>query len=186
MGAKALKNPLDSWIYQEILYEVKPDVIIELGSAAGGSTLFFAHLLQIMGKGVVVSIDVDRSRYTIGDHDNIVPITGHSASPEVIERVSEICEGNNAIVFHDADHRKASVLRDLENYARFVQVGSYIIVEDGIVDLFRPTDGFEFFEEGPLPAVEEFVKRNSDFVIDSTRERYIATYNPKGFLKRIR
>ena len=67
MGVRALKNPFDAWIYQEIIYEVKPDVIVEIGSAEGGSTLFFANLLDLLGSGTVVSVDIDseRERYIL-------------------------------------------------------------------------------------------------------------------------
>jgi cephalosporin hydroxylase len=65
MGVKALKNPLDAWIYQEIIYEVKPDFVIEIGSFNGGSTLYLANLLDIIGSGSVISIDIDRSRFQV-------------------------------------------------------------------------------------------------------------------------
>ena len=79
------------------------------------------------------------------------------------------------------------VLEDLELYSRLVSVGSYFVVEDGIVDLFHSEDGFGFRENepGPLAAVEEFVRHHPEFIVDTSRERYILTYNPKGFLKRV-
>jgi cephalosporin hydroxylase len=67
-----------------------------------------------------------------------------------------------------------------------VSVGSYLIVEDGVMDLFRPGDGIGTFAPGPLWAIERFVRENTDFVVDQARERYLMTYNPKGFLKRVR
>lgn len=185
MGVKALKNPLDAWIYQEIIYEVKPDVIVELGSAEGGSTLYLAGLLELMGHGTVVSVDHDRSRYSV-KHDRIITVTGLTSSEQTIAQVAAICEGRSVLVIHDADHHRNQVFKDLEAYAPLVSVGSYFIVEDGVMDLFRPGDGLGGHEDGPLGAVEEFVKRNADFVVDSERERYILTYNPQGFLKRMR
>jgi cephalosporin hydroxylase len=185
MGVKAVKNPLDSWIYQELLYEVKPDVVVEIGSYSGGSTLYFAHLLEILGKGKVVSVDIDRSHYD-ARHERIVDITGDSSSAEVISKVFEQCEGKKAIVFHDGDHSKEAVLRELEAYSPLVSVGSYFVVEDGIVDLFTPGDGLGSYAPGPLAAVEEFLKTTSDFIIDESRERYVMTYNPRGYLKRVK
>jgi cephalosporin hydroxylase len=184
MGMRTLKNPLDAWIYQEIIYDVQPDIIIEIGSLEGGSTLYFAHLLDLIGKGTVISIDIQRTMFC-AKHDRIVVITGDSASPEVISRVSELCEGKSVLAVHDGDHQKEQVLKDLQNYSRFVSVNSYFIVEDGIIDLFKPGDGIGSKKEGPLAAVEEFLRKNSDFVVDTERERYILTYNPKGFLKRV-
>lgn len=185
MGVRALKNPLDAWIYQEIIYEVKPDVVIEIGSAEGGSTLYLAHLLDLLGRGIVISIDIDRTNYHVV-HSRIITITGDSSSSETVAKVSELCSGKSVLVVHDADHSKEQVLKDLRIYSGFVSINSYFIVEDSIIDLFRPKDGIGDFEDGPLPAIEEFLGSDSDFIVDAGRERYILTYNPKGFLKRVR
>jgi len=185
MGVRAIKNPLDAWIYQEIIYGVKPDVIIEIGSAEGGSTLYFANLLDLLGKGIVISIDIDRTKYHI-EHGRITIITGDSSSPETISKVSNLCKDKYVLVIHDGDHRKENVLKDLRSYSTFVSVNSYFIVEDGIADLFQAGDGIGMFEDGPLKATEEFLTENHNFIVDKECERYILTYNPKGFLKRIR
>lgn len=185
MGIKALKNPLDAWIYQEILYDVKPEVVVEIGSACGGTTLYLAHLLDVLGKGLVVSVDMDRSAFS-ARHPRIALVTGDSASPEVIAEVSKLCRGRSTLVIHDANHRKDHVLKDLETYSPWVSIGSYFIVEDTIQDVFEPGDGLGGFGEGPQLAVEEFLKNNPNFAVDAERERYLLTYNPKGFLKRLR
>ena len=184
MGTKIWKNPLDAWIYQEIIHEIRPDVVIEIGSAYGGSTRYFADLLGLVGKGIVVSIDIDRSKYHL-EHERVIILTGNSSDPHIISQVKEICSGRRTMVIQDGGHSKAQVLSDLENYSEFVTLHSYFIVEDGIVDLFYPEDGLGFEEEGPLAAIEEFVSKRADFEIDRTMERYLITYNPKGFLKRI-
>lgn len=184
MGVRALKNPLDAWIYQEILHEVRPDVLIEIGSCEGGTTLYFAHLMDLLKKGTVVSIDIDRSKFHVV-HERIVPLTGDSLSPEIRARVAEICAGKSVLVLHDGDHSKAHVLADLEAYAPLVNVGSYVIVEDGIADVFTPGSGLGTYEDGPLAAIEEFLLAHGNFAVDATRERYVLTYNPKGFLKRV-
>ncbi len=185
MGVRALKNPLDAWIYQEIIYKVKPDVIIEIGSAEGGGTLYLANLLDLIGKGVVISIDIDRSKYNV-KHDRIVTFTGDSSSPEVVAQVTEYCSGKKVLVLHDGEHSYEQVTKDLHNYSDFVSVDSYFIVEDGIVDLFKPNDCLGGRKDGPLVAVEHFLNKNKDFIVDTERERYILTYNPKGFLKRVK
>ena len=184
MGVPAYKNPLDAWIYQEILHEVRPAVLVEIGSAQGGSTLYFAHLMDLLGEGTVVSIDVDRSRFR-AQHPRIEVVTGDSSSPEIVARVRALAAGRSVLVIHDGDHRKGPVLADLEAYAPLVTVGSYLIVEDGIIDLFEPGDSIGTVEEGPLAAVEEFVARHPEFAVDAGRERYLLTYNPRGFLRRI-
>ena len=184
MGIRAIKNPIDAWIYQEIIYETKPDIIIEIGSAEGGSTLYFATLLDSLGKGNVISIDIDRTKYK-ARHPRIVEITGDSSAPETVAKASELCRGKSVLVVHDGGHSAVQVGKDLLLYSDLVNVGSYFIVEDSIIDLFNPGDGIGEWGPGPLIAIEEFLKDNSDFVVDKERERWILTHNPKGFLKRI-
>lgn len=183
MGTQVFKNPFDLWIYQEIIYEVQPDIIIEIGSGKGGTTLYFANLLDCIGKGIVISIDCDRTNYKI-KHKKIIEIIGNSSSPEIIKRISELCRDKIVLVNQDSNHNREQVLEDLRNYSKFVSLGSYFIVEDGLVDLFEEPIRAGI-KEGPLVAIEEFLKINHDFVIDKERERYILTYNPSGFLKRI-
>lgn len=184
MGIKIYKNPMDSWIYQEIIYDVQPDVIVEIGSKFGGSTKYFANLLDLLDKGQVISVDINRKHYDF-EHPRVIALTGDSASPEIVSEVAQLCKDKTVLVIHDGDHSKKQVLKDLQNYAGFVTPGSYFIVEDGIVDLYHFGDGLGFKEGGPLAAVEEFLTENKNFVIDEQKERYILTYNPKGFLKRI-
>ena len=185
MGVKAWKNPLDAWIYQEILFEVKPEVLVEIGSAHGGSTLYFAHLFDLIGQGSVISVDFDRTRY-IAEHPRISVVTGDSSSPAVVSEVKKLCAGRSALVIHDGGHDKQQVLKDMAAYAELVSIGSYLIVEDGIIDLFRPGDGLGVWEDGPLAATDDFLAVHPEFEVDKTRERYILTYNPRGFLKRNR
>ena len=184
MGVPTLKSVLDAWIYQEILYEVRPDVVVEIGSWAGGSTLYFSHLLDLLGHGRVVSVDIDRTHYQV-KHPRISEVTGDSGSADVVAQVARLCEGKSGLVVHDGAHSRERVLRDLHAYSAVVGVGSYLIVEDGISDVFVPGKGIGKVKEGPLPAVEEFLRHRPDFVADRSRERYLITYNPKGYLKRI-
>ena len=185
MGVRTQKNPCDCWIYQEIIWETKPEVIVEIGSASGGSTLYFAQLLDLIGSGTVVSIDISRETYDVS-HPRVVAITGNSSAPAIVEQVADLCRGKRTLVIHDGDHEKKQVLRDLEAYAPFVGVGSYLIVEDGLIDLFRPNDGVGDFPAGPLKAIDQFLRTHGEFAIDRDRERYMITNSPSGFLKRVR
>lgn len=187
MGVKVLKNPLDCWIYQEILWEVKPEVVVEIGSLAGGGTLFFCHLLDLVGKGAVVSVERDRAHFQV-KHPRLVEVTGDCADDAVRRRVAKLCAGKSTLVVHDADHTREAVLRDLRAYADLVTLGSYFIVEDGVVDVFDPraTSRLGWERPGPLAAVRQFVQEDGRFAIDSARERYLITYNPGGFLRRVR
>ena len=184
-GVPIQKNPLDCWIYQEILWEVQPDVIVEIGSYAGGSTLYFCHLCDLVGNGVVVSIDHDRTRFQVR-HPRLRELTGESTDPEILRQVGALCHGKRVLVIHDADHTAPAVLRDLQLYAGHVSVGSYLIVEDGVVDVFDPASSLGFREPGPLAAIRQFLAADDRFVVDESRERYDITYNPRGFLKRVR
>ncbi|QTA80407.1 Cephalosporin hydroxylase family protein [Desulfonema limicola] len=186
MGVPVWKNVLDAWIYQEIIYEVQPDVIVEIGSRYGGSTKYFANLLDILDKGMVISIDPYREDYNF-THKRVKVLTGKSSDLDILAEVEDLCCDKGVFVIQDGDHSKTQALEDLENYSKFVSIGSYFIMEDGIVDLFHDGDGLGFKKDnpGPLEAVEDFLSRNPNFAVDSTRERYLLTYNPKGFLKRI-
>jgi cephalosporin hydroxylase len=181
-GVRALKNPLDAWVYQEIIFHVEPDIIVEIGSYVGGSTSFFASLLDVRGKGRVLSVDIDDSMFEL-KHPRVVRILGDSRSTAIVEQVHTFCKGQRTLIVHDGDHRCDAVLADLRNYADLVSLDSYFIVEDGIVDLFEG-DEFGWDGPGPLYAVEQFLAERSDFEVDESAERYILTYNPKGFLRR--
>jgi cephalosporin hydroxylase len=187
MGIPTLKNPLDAWIYQEIIYETKPDIIIEIGSYNGGSTLYLANLLDLIGKGSVISIDLSRQYYQVESHPRIILVTGISSSPEIISQVQNLCGDKTVLLIHDGDHNKAQVLKDLQAYAKLVTLNSYLIVEDGIVDVFEPEEmNWAANAQGPLIAIEQFLGENDNFIRDKERERYLITYNPKGYLKRIK
>ena len=177
MGVRSLKNPLDAWVYQEILYETRPEVVVELGSAHGGSTLFIAHMLDLTGQEArVVSVDLGHDEFH-ATHERIHKVTGDTRDPDVIRRAHELCDGKRGLVVHDADHSADVVIEDLRNYSDLVAPGGYLIVEDGVRDFLsgRP---------GPVTAVEQFVAESPDFVVDAARERYVFTYNPRGFLRR--
>jgi cephalosporin hydroxylase len=183
MGTAARKMVLDAWVYQQILHEVKPEFIIEIGNAEGGSTKFLANILDLLGRGEVIAVDIDHSLFQV-DHPRIHKITGDSLAPETVGRVAEIVRGGCGLVIHDGDHSREHVLRDLRAYAQFVGVGSYLIVEDTVIDLFRAGDGLGSVD-GPLAAVEQFVREDSRFQIDASREYFLITFNPRGYLKRV-
>jgi cephalosporin hydroxylase len=185
MGVRMLKNPLDSWIYQELIWRIQPEIILEIGSYIGGSTLYFANLLDLLGKGIVISVDIDRSQFKV-EHPRICTITGDSGSPDVERHVFELSLGKKVMISHDGAHGKEKVLDDLRRYSPLVSVGSYFVVEDGVFDLFSPFEGLGGFADGPFDAINEFLKENSCFVPDLECERHVFTNNPMGFLKRTR
>lgn len=183
MGVRALKNPLDAWIYQEIIADTRPEMIVELGSAYGGSTLFLANMLDLLG-GDGRGLSVDHQHMTFEpEHERIATVTGDTRSPEVIDQVRTRCEGRRTMFIHNASHEGHDVFEDLRNYASLVTPGCYFVVEDGIADLLPPRYGGAQGPE-PMAAVEWFLTETRDFELDLERERYLMTYNPRGFLRR--
>ena len=186
MGIPTLKNVLDLWLYQELIFSLRPDLIIEMGSFKGGSTLYLAQLLEQLGHGRIVSVDLDHSHF-MASHIRITTMTGSTQDPAIIARLKEAAAGLSVMIIHDADHSRKMVLADLQTYADLVSKNSYFIVEDGVVDLFSEDTllGATMGGPGPLPAIREFLKQDPRFIIDRSCERYLLTYNPCGYLKKI-
>jgi cephalosporin hydroxylase len=183
MGRHIIKCPLDLWVYQEIFYEVKPDLIIETGTFHGGAALYYANVCDIIQHGQIVTIDIDR--YSgITEHPRITYINGSSTSRQVVEEVESLVKNKETIlVILDSDHMYDHVLQELYIYSKFVTQGSYMIVEDTNINghPVRPEWG-----PGPMEALEEFLRNDNHFEIDANREKFMLTINPKGYLKKIR
>jgi len=181
MGTEMGKYASDLLMYQEIIYDTKPDVIIECGTDKGGSALFFAHLFDLLGKGEVITIDIDDKNPP--QHKRITHLVGKSTSKEIVEKVKERVQGKRIMVILDSDHDKGNVLRELKAYHDLVSKGCYLIVEDSNVN-GHPV--YKNFGPGPFEAVEEFLKGNNDFKIDRSCERFLITTNPNGYLRRVK
>ncbi len=180
IGNRTWKCPLDLWIYQEIVVETKPDVIIECGMGEGGTTLYLATVCNLIGHGEIISIDLkERKRLK---HDRIKFLLGDSISDEVVKQVSRLIPGKTVMVILDSTHVKPHVLKELEIYSKFVTKGNYLIVEDTLMNGHPIKSSFG---EGPMEAVTEFLSKNSNFVIDKSREKFYLTFNPNGYLRRI-
>lgn len=181
-GIPTWKCPLDLWVYQEIIFEQRPDVIVETGTAFGGSALFLASMCDLVGKGQVMTIDVE-DKDERPEHERIQYILGSSTSEEIVERVEQrVPEGGQVLVILDSDHSKQHVLEELRTYSRFVVGGGYMVVEDTNVNghPVRPD-----FGPGPMEAVDAFLEENEDFLVDSGKEKFYMTFNPRGFLKKV-
>ncbi len=181
LGATVYKCPLDLWIYQEIIFETRPDVIIESGTSRGGSALYLASICDHLNNGKVVTIDIEEweGRPT---HNRIEYLLGSSTSDAVVGKVrSLIGRDHRVMVILDSDHRKDHVVKEMKMYGPLVTKGCYLIVEDTnlnghpVVPSFGP---------GPAEAVEEFLKENGEFVVDRSREKLYLTFNPGGYLRR--
>ena len=181
MGVACLKCPLDMWAYQEILHEVRPDLVIETGTHMGGSALFMAHILDLLGKGEIITIDTQTA--VRPSHPRIRYVLGSSADETLVGDLLRGRSDEVRLVVLDSDHSEDHVHRELELFSPFVTVGSYLIVEDTNIN-GHPT--LPSHGPGPFEAVTTFLKSHPDFVVDETREKFLMTFNPRGFLKRIR
>lgn len=181
MGVQVLKCPCDLWVYQELIYELQPDWIIETGTHHGGSAHFMGCVQDAVGKGGVVTIDIDH-RNVGTRHPRVTYLEGSSTSGEIVERVKTMVSGaERVLVILDSDHSKAHVSAELAVYADMVTSGSYLIVEDSNLNGHPVCPEFG---PGPQEALQEFIKANPAFAIDTTREKFLITFNPNGFLKK--
>jgi cephalosporin hydroxylase len=153
LGVPLWKNPLDLWVYQEIIFEVKPALIIETGTWRGGSAFYFASLLDLIGSGKIVTIDHSAGKGR-PEHPRIEYVTGSSVSPEAVDLVrARVADaGGPILIILDSDHRREHVAEELRLLSEFVTPGSYLIVEDTNIN-GHPVN--PFFGPGPMEAVTE-------------------------------
>ena len=179
-GHKLLKDPLDLWIYQELLVRRRPDFVVETGTFCGGSALFFAMLFDHISHGQVITVDIevqpDRPK-----HPRISYITASSVEAGVIEQIRNLVGRQRAMVVLDSDHSAEHVYAEIEAYNSLVQTGDYLIVEDTNVNGHPVLPNFGC---GPMEAVDRFLSENDEFVIDRRCERFLMTLNPRGYLRR--
>ena len=182
LGAQALKNPLDLWVYQEILHETRPELIVETGTYRGGSALFLASMCDLLGVGEIVSIDIEPVREDYPEHPRVTYLGGRSSTdPEVVSEIRARAAGRPILVVLDSDHSQAHVEAELAAYAPIIPVGCYLIVEDSNIGQIRKD-----LLPGPLQAVGAFLGRTDEFVVDREREKFLITFNPSGYLRRVR
>lgn len=181
-GVPCIKCPFDYVLYQMIIEEVKPDLIIEIGTNKGGSTLYLADLLELHGKGVIHSIDItDQSPQIVKDHPRIFLF--HQGWEEY--DLTLVSDYSSILVIEDASHEYKSTLGAIQKFSQTVSPNSYLIVEDGIIDELGLS---KEFNGGPVRAIDEFLKTNTDFVIEWKWIDFFGpstTFNTKGYLKRI-
>jgi cephalosporin hydroxylase len=180
-GSRTFKSPLDMWVYQEILYEKRPDVVVETGTSHGGSALYMAHIMDQLGYGSVITIDIDAAETP--SHPRITYVRGSSTDSAIVERIRAMTSGKQTMVVLDSDHSADHVLAELSAYADLVSVGQYLIVEDTNLN-GHPV--YENYGPGPWEALKLFKRSDRRFKADRTREKYLFTFNPGGFLLKAR
>jgi len=197
LGRPIIQLPQDLIALQEVIWALRPDVIIETGIAHGGSLVFYASMLELVSNGRVIGIDIDIRAHNRAEiekhpmHRRITMIEGSSVSPEVVDQVRSLAaEAKTVLVCLDSNHTHDHVLQELEIYAPLVTLGSYCVVFDtGIEDL--PAEAFLDRPWGPAnnpkTAVWEFLKTHDEFVIDNDIEaKILLSAAPDGYLRRVK
>ena len=193
LGRPVIQFPTDIVAIQELLWNVQPDAVVETGVAHGGSLILSASILELIGRGKVVGVDVEirpHNRAAIEAHPmyhRIKLIEGSSIADTTICAVRrEVAEAKTIVVFLDSNHSEHHVLEELELYGPLVTPGSYIVAHDGaqawVWDI--PRGKPEWKNDHPLTAIHRFLSTHAEFTIDPHWTRYGVTSSPDGWLKK--
>lgn len=192
-GVPTIQNPLDVWITQEILYEVKPDFIVETGTLEGGSAVLWAMLLEFINPDArVITIDIYDKVTTAKDlpvvKKRVDFLIGDSVSPEILADVKRRVAGGKVLVILDSLHTEEHVYKELQLYSPLVSVGSYLIVQDTGMGVPYVDERLPLHRRHPGAgrAVVRFASETKEFKVDRRRERLVLTHNASGFLKRVK
>jgi len=179
LGRDIATAPTDLLAYQQLISDLRPDVVIETGAAGGGRSLFLASICEMVGHGRVAAVGADDDR---PEHERITYIDGGVSDPEAIERIAELVGDGKALVILGSSADRATTEREFSRLERFVPVGSYVVVADTI---FNGRPVWPAFGPGPAEGVKQILGTHGDFVADRSVESYSLSFNPGGFLKRV-
>jgi len=194
LGREIIQFPTDIIAIQELLWKVKPDVVIETGIAHGGSLVLSASMLELIGKGKVIGIDIEiraHNRAAIEAHPlkkRIELIEASSTAPETLHTVRQLMgDAKTVLVVFDSNHSHAHVSQEINLYAPLVTPGSYMVVHDGAQEWVWdiPRGKPEWKGNGPLDAIHEFLATHKEFRIDPHYTRFGITSSPDGYLRRL-
>lgn len=194
LGFPVIQMPEDLVMMQELLHKVRPDVLVETGTAHGGSAIFAASIFELLGKGRVISVDVDIRKYNrlaIQSDPMARRIELIEASSIELSTVQTVCSrirpGEQVLVALDSNHTYEHVKEELRLYAPLVTADSYLVVYDGVMALLSdaPRGKPEWEQDNPVVAVREFLEMNEQFVEDLYYNRMRVTHCPGGFLRRL-
>jgi cephalosporin hydroxylase len=184
LGVTLVKAPTDLVVLQEIIAETRPDLIIETGVLAGGSTHYMSTLLDLLHiDGQVVGVDVDLSPVSphIAEHPKVELIEGSSADPKLVDELRERAQGRRVMVDLDSDHSAEHVGQELRALAPLVTPGCYLVVEDTWMGRSVRLDQ----GAGPADALADWLAEGQPFEVDRWRERLLLTHNAGGYLRRV-
>jgi cephalosporin hydroxylase len=194
LGVRIQKNPMDLYMMQQVIFDVRPDYIIEAGTAYGGSAIYWAHILDGLGldESKVLTIDITRYEEEAEQQPlwkkHVEFLHGSSTDPAIVERIRQRVAGKKVLVVLDSNHAADHVLNELRAYGPMVSQGSYIVVEDTNLDAL-PLPDMKFVDGtggGPMAAVTKYLSAEGAalFEQDPLRENFVMTFNPGGWLKR--
>lgn len=193
LGLPIIQLPEDILMMQELVWKVRPDVVVETGVAHGGALVLYASILELLGKGRVIGVDIEIRKYNrlaIQSHpmsNRITLIEGSSTDDAVVNQVRSLVGSNDSVmVTLDSNHTRDHVRAELEMYSPLVTPGSYLVVFDEVMPLVAdaPNASPTWAEDNPLAAVSDFLKTHPEFEVDREYERLGASYCPGGFLRR--
>ena len=184
LGVPIQKLPMDLCILQEILWETRPEQIIECGVNFGGSTWFLATVCDAMNHGQILAVDISLASVwpQVPQHPRVEMVEMSSTSPEFVKLARERSAGKRTMVILDSDHSCQHVLDELRLHASLVSPGCYLICEDSNMN-GHPV--LESFGPGPYEALEQYLPEVPGmWTVDRHRERLLVTFNPNGYLRR--
>lgn len=193
LGIPIIQMPEDLLMMQELIYKLRPDVLVETGTAHGGTAVFYASIMELLGRGRVISIDVEIRKYNrlaILSHPlsrRITLLEGSSTDAATLQKLETLIQpGESVLVALDSNHSLEHVSAELQAYSRLVTPGSYLVVFDGVMAMLTDAPGGKPEWEGDNPslAVEQFISSQPQFERDPYYNRLAVTYCPGGFLKR--
>ncbi len=194
LGIPIIQTPEDIVMMQEVIWKVRPDVIIECGVAHGGALVLYASILEMTGKGHVIGVDVEIRKYNrlaLQSHPmsrRFTLIEGSSVDEATVRQVRDLIHPDDRVlVTLDSNHTAAHVAMELNLYAPLVTPDSYLVVFDGVMQVLTDAPGGSpsWEKDNPWQAVQEFLGKNSEFEIDPHYNRLRVTHCPGGFLRRV-
>jgi cephalosporin hydroxylase len=190
-GTPLLQIPEDMVMLAEVIWRIKPKVVIECGIYKGGGLLLYSSLLELMGGGDVIGIDIKSDLATqVQDHPlgrRIRLIQGDSGNPEIVDRIDPILRGSSDImVILDSDHSADHVRKELKVFSQLVTPGSYLVVLDGVMNILHDVPGADpsWRTDNPETAIAEFLSEHPEFERDMECNRLGSSFGPGGYLRR--